>query len=436
MAENIPPQMGQRSQVKLSEMTENVPPQMTKRSQEKMPEKTVDNAPEGLQLRELSVRNENIPPQVGHQDKDHAGGFTNSPSDPLTGKPQDKPLQGSNKKNKKKSTLASSLSKSLSFITDASESVQSPTEVGTSESFTARSTNTSFSNQSSRKQSLASGTSDTNLLEAFKSHSTTDGPPAKQRAASGKGRRSNNHPKKENEPGQPSQVKNDSNEQSQSKDTEQQIQPKNDAHENAKKDSHEKNPSKEKGKQKAKEDNHDHGPMRQNEQQKSAKKDTHVETASTGIEHQESKDNKQIHSGGAGKQTEPKKDFQEKLHPTESEQPKTSKDDTTTGSQRKADAKGAKAGKKSGSDAGPASQTKITSQNVPDKVAQSPSMPVLDDPGQWPALGPVSSPRSAIADGKRPPPLPAPVMLFPPLAQRKPVVPAVPIIPKKPRPQP
>ncbi|KAH8654431.1 hypothetical protein BGZ60DRAFT_154052 [Tricladium varicosporioides] len=66
--------------------------------------------------------------------------------------------------------------------------------------------------------------------------------------------------------------------------------------------------------------------------------------------------------------------------------------------------------------------------------SESPTETIFMDPNHWPALGPSNSPQTAIADGKRPPPI-APTLR--PAARKTPgatIVPAVPVI-KKSRPQ-
>lgn len=388
-------------------VAENVAPQMAHSLQ-------AEKAP--------SVGTESISPPVA---QDNTGGSLNSSSSPPTEKPKEGPSQASKKKNKKKkSVTASSLSKSPSFVTDDSELVSSLTEAGTSESFMARSTNTSFSNMSSRKQSLNSRTSDTNMAEMADALVMIDGPQTKQRSASGRARKSSHHTKKESDSAHASQTKNDPNTQSRSKD-EQKTRPKKDTQEDTKNDRHEKTSSKEKGKQKAKEDNNDSSQSLQNGQQNSARKATHVKAPSAEAGKSKKGNHDKISPEVAEPQTQPKKDAEQ--NPSkENEPPKTvKKDDTTTASQRKADTKGGKTNRRS-TDASQSSQ-----QNATDAVSPK---PILDDPRQWPALGRVNSPQSAIADGKRPSPLPAPAMRLP-QAQRKPVVPAIPLVAKKPRPQ-
>lgn len=80
----------------------------------------------------------------------------------------------------------------------------------------------------------------------------------------------------------------------------------------------------------------------------------------------------------------------------------------------------------------PTKSTKGSAVSVSDsrKENKHPISPgILDDPSQWPALGPAKSPLSCIADGKPPPQVPIAL----PLAQRvassgKPIVPALPLI--------
>lgn len=386
------------SMAQLSDMIENPPPQMALLQELKQLQEEAQTA--------QSAQSTQVPLSL----------------DTSSGPPQKRP-----KKKKNKTSAAKSLSTSPSFVTDTSEPLQSPTEagatdsftsksspteVGTTDSFTSQSANTSHTNLSSRKQSLASGNSDTSLTLEMSMPATADGPETKQRAAGGKGRKpgNQNHSKKESNPKSPTESKEISEPSQQNKGT-QQPQPKKDTHENiqAKQVEKEKDAKKE-----------------LKDQQKEAKKENTPKNRSKDAEQPKNKkDNNVQNHAKAEQQAQPKKDAQERPDTKENEPPKTSKKEDT-GSQRKTDAKSA--GTKKFGDTGPASQ------NFPVKVAQSPPKQVLADPTEWPALNPSASPQSAIADGKRPPPLSAPALRLP--VHSKPIVPAVPAMPRKPRPQP
>jgi len=387
---------------------------------------------------QLSDMIENAPPQLAELNQ--AKPSLKLETDSLEAKQQDSEVQASvaldvsfeslqnnkPKRKKKKPSASKSPSTSPSFATDASGSLPSPTAAavadsftskgsptdgGTSDSFTSKSTNTSNTNLSSRKQSLASGISDTSLTLEMSVPATADEPESKQRAPGGKGRKpsNQNHSKKSSNPGNHTEPK-DIAEPTQPTKSAQQPQRKKDTHETT----HGTQIEQEKD-----------GKKEQKDHQKDTKKENAVKNRSKDAD--QSKNKKENHGKNQAKteqQAQPKKDTLVKHDTKENEPPKTFKEET--GSQRKADARNGNT-KRSG-------DTGTASQNVPAKIAQSPPKQILADPTEWPALNPSASPQSAIADGKRPPPLSAPPIKL--AIHTKPVVPAVPAMPKKPRPQP